>query len=134
MKKTLPLGLTILAGLMDSVTGLLLVINPHLAMQLMGIDAAYTDWIFIRFVGTFVFAVGVLYVFGWGSAWHSGKWNTLRTIWMSTAWIRLCVCLYGTTAILVNELSADWWMVPLTDGVLGLLQVAWILSGQFPRS
>src|SRR5690606_4992974 len=58
--------LCLLAGGMDGASGLLLIFAPALALRLMGVPAIGGEaLIFIRFIGAFVFGVGMLYGVAW---------------------------------------------------------------------
>ena len=119
------------AGLMDTTTGLLLMVVPWSALALMGAGAVAEALPFIRFIGAFVFAVGSLYL--WGIAWaYRGGWGALRSVFWSTAWIRAVICAFGTAAICRGILDTSWAGVPAADGIVAALQLAWLWKGGIP--
>jgi hypothetical protein len=132
MNRKITLFTTAFAGLMDSATGILLMLSPAFTMSLMGIEAVYQEDIFIRFVGGFVFGVGSSYLLGLMSVVRGCGWRELRVVWKMTAWVRLVILLFTSVAILSGSLSADWFGVPLTDGALACFQIFWIITGRFP--
>ena len=123
-----------LAGAMDSLSGLMLVFFPGLSLGLMGVPQAYTDWIFVSFVGAFVFAVGVTYLYGLWSVRVGEAWAEVRTIWKMTAWIRSVVSLFTAISILAGFLSPHWLTVPVTDGLLAAFQFYWLVARRFPEN
>lgn len=117
------------AGFMDATTGVLLMIEPRTALALMLVPApAETAWVFVRFVGAFVFAVGSLYLGGllawipWGDA------RPLHAVLATTTWIRAVICAFTAAAVLTRALPWQWASVPAADGCLAAIQVA-ILIG-----
>jgi hypothetical protein len=130
------LGSTVLAvgpGLMDSLTGLGLCLIPTVTLSLMGIEVPVPALVYIRFIGAFVLGVGSLYLFGLIQARLCDDWTALRMVFWATAWLRGVIFLFGVAAIATGELAIQWISVPLTDGVVALLQIAWLLMGGVPR-
>lgn len=119
------------AGLMDSGTGILLLVAPALALQLMRVPAVPGEaLVFNRFIGAFVFAVGSLYLLAWFHERLSGRREGMRWVLLSTGWVRAVVCVFVLTAVSGGTLAPAWLSVALTDGVLALIQ-AGILYGNW---
>jgi len=130
-KGKLVLWISMAAGGADSLTGLLLLTAPSITLRLMGVQPP-GDLVFIRYIGCFVLAVGSGYGFGLLSVLRRGQWEELRVVWKFTAWVRLLVCLFTTSAIAGHALAPAWFSVPLTDGCLALLQGAFLVAGIWP--
>ena len=116
---------TVLAGAVDTTTGLLLMLKPALTLALMGIpqsDGAPS--IFISFVGAFVCGVGLCYLY----AAIRGNATLLRHTWELTALIRLIIATFTASAIFTGALSIHWTSIPVTDSLLAVLQIGWLLK------
>ena len=123
-KKNLLIALCLFAGLMDSASGSLLLLAPQFALQLMGVPPVVAEaWIFVRFIGAFVFSVGCLYLFALVPVITANRWGWMSGVFAVTAWVRAVICLFTTVAIISGALSLAWWSVPLSDGLLALIQV-----------
>lgn len=133
MERKLIKAITLLLGLMDTATGMLLVLSPQATLRLMAIDVVYTDWVFIRFVGAFVLAVGSTYLLGLLSVIRGNNWQELRQVWKMTAWIRAIICLFTTGSIAAGWLDPSWAGVPLTDGMVAAAQIYWLSRRPFPN-
>lgn len=118
------------AGLMDSISGLLLVFAPGLALKLMLVPPVSSDALhFVSFVGAFVFAVGMLYLAAFTRQPLPGGRAFVRYTLVATGWIRLNVCLFSGSMILLGHLGWRWATVPVTDGALALVQFALVAAG-----
>ncbi len=122
-----------ISGVTDVSTGLGLVFLPAWTLALMGIDSSLYPLSIIRFIGTFVFGVGSLYLWGIYFQMKTGKWELLRMVWLATAWMRACVAVVTGWMVYSGDLAAGWISVPLTDALLGIFQFVWIGIGRFPR-
>ena len=85
-------------------------------------------WVFLRFVGAFVAAVGAVYL-----------WTALRpaparvrALLEFTLFFRFAAGAYAAAAILTGTLHSAWSSVPATDFALVALQ-AWLLA-RWPRT
>lgn len=122
MKQRIVFWLCLGAFAMDSGTGVSLLFAPLFTLNLMGVDTAGVPEVYIRYIGAFVFAVGTLY--GWAlSSLRKGRLIEWRTLWLATAWARVCVGVSVATLILSGSLEAAWWSVPGADLGLALCQV-----------
>lgn len=118
------------AGLMDAVTGLCLIVAPAVVLRLLGAPMpAGGDDVLMRFVGAFVCGVGCAYLWGMGTADVGKRLRQLEGVWGATALIRLCVALFTCGAVLLGRLAPLWLVVSLTDGVLGVGQLAALRAG-----
>lgn len=126
-------GIALLAGLMDSATGLLLMAAPLFTLRLMGIDPPAEALPYVRFIGAFVFAVGNLYLWSLLSVKILETWKALFCLFYATGWIRAVICVQCLVAILAQTLSLEWGTVVLTDGGLALTQFIWLMKGGIPR-
>ncbi len=121
------------AGVMDSLTGLLLWAAPAMTLSLMWIEAAAGSLVYIQFIGAFVLGVGSLYLLGLWVALRQKQWAFLRTVFIATAWIRIVIFLFGMISITSGGLALAWISVPLTDAAVALVQLIWIRKGGVPN-
>jgi len=133
-KKRLLVALCLFAGVMDATSGSLLMLLPELALKLMAVPAVATEsWVFIRFIGAFVFSVGCLYLCALPPVVAANAWSRVAGVLSATAWVRAVICVFTTIAIATGALSPGWWSVPVTDGLLAVVQV-WVLwKGWVPQ-
>jgi len=111
------------AGLMDASSGLLLMLAPKLALELMRITPPDVHaLVYIRFIGGFVFSVGSLYLIGLWRVYIANERVSLAILLGATAWVRLVICVLTASAIATGALSLAWGTVTLTDGCLAVLQ------------
>lgn len=113
-----------LAGLCDLSTGLLLLILPAGTLRLMGIEHPPQPIEFARFIGAFVAAVGVSYLYAAllpTSHYTAARW---QTVWFLTALSRSLVALFLVWSLTFGAMEHGWWTVAATDGLLAGIQ--WI--------
>lgn len=125
-KKTITVAV-LAAGAMDTCSGLLLIFTPALALGLMGVSLPPAEcWVFIRFIGAFVFGVGTLYLFA--ALRFAGYGDGVALVWVLglTAWMRAVMFAFTLAAIVTGALAPAWWSVPATDGLLALVQFIFI--------
>ncbi|HUG10686.1 MAG TPA: hypothetical protein VMM36_06715 [Opitutaceae bacterium] len=126
-RNTAAVLLSLVAGAADTATGGALVFAPALALQLMGVPPR--DPAMVAFVGAFVGAVGISYLWGL-SAWRvSGAPRMLREVWKFTALVRLAAGIYSAVAIARGVLEPGWWTVPAFDLTLAAVQIALLRCG-----
>ena len=114
-----------LAGLMDTVTGLLLVFAPDFTLRLMGLTPSAD--VFVSFVGVFVLGVGLSYLLLPLFAPHAAaRWEAQ---WLVTALIRGLVALFLVAEIAAGRMESAWLAVAATDGVLALVQSVGLRRG-----
>jgi hypothetical protein len=115
----------VLAGALDALTGATLVAAPATVMGLFGAGELPGQPIFLRWIGVFVGAVGLsyLYPFAFARARRSARQLVVLEV---TAIVRLAVFAFTGTAIVAGALGEAWASVPATDLVLGVAQL-WVL-------
>jgi len=133
-RKTWTVIYSLLAGLGDAVTGLLLMIAPAFTLCLMGIKNIPQQMVFISFTGAFVFGVGFSYLLGLFSLMRRSSWTLLHASWQFTAWIRLVIFTFTSMQILNGNLDPRWVSVPITDLACAVFQLFWLASNRFPTN
>lgn len=113
-----------LAGLSDTTTGWLLVLEPQWTLTLMGVRRIPQPIEFASFVGVFVLGVGVTYLYATRLPLVAANTARWQTIWALTALIRTLVALFLSGEILLGRMERAWVTVAITDGTLALIQ--WI--------
>jgi hypothetical protein len=107
-----------LAGAMDTAAGLGLMLIPTVVLPLMFVAVPGPEaLIFLRFVGAFVAAVGITYL--WALAAPAER---LRVVLGATIIFRIAAGSYSLCAILLGHLSPMWLSVPATDFGLAVAQ------------
>jgi hypothetical protein len=117
----LVLTITLLAGAMDFCTGLLLMVDPLFTCRLMGLTQL-SGLDFLPWVGAFVTAVGLSYIWGW---WR----GRLRFTWEFTALVRCVIGTFVTVSVARGALAPGWLPVAATDGGLALVQMVFLGKG-----
>jgi hypothetical protein len=113
-------ALAAVAGMMDLLTGLALVMAPQWTLTLMRVPAATVEAeVYLRFVGAFVGAVGAAYLQAALARREAALWTLLRV----TLWFRLAAGSYAASAIVAGWLPSAWWSVPVVDLTLVASQV-----------
>lgn len=110
-------------GLLDSLTGLLLIVAPLQTLRLMGIAQLPESGVFVTFVGSFVLGVGLTYL-TLLVRYRRGVSSSLawEAQWRATALIRACVAVVLLFQIVTGRMAPAWISVVLTDGLLAALQ------------
>lgn len=119
--------LSLFAGSADAATGCLLVLAPELAQQLMGVPPR--DPTMVSFVGAFVGAVGLSYLWALASWRRTGSPRAVREVWKFTALVRLAAGLFSAVAIARGTLEPGWWTVPAFDLGLAVVQLTLVRRG-----
>ena len=115
--------LALLAGGMDALTGLGLVLAPALTLTCMLVPVPGPEaLLYLRFIGVFVFAVGASYLV----ALRRGGPESLRAVFRFTIPFRAGAGLFTGIAVLTRSLAPAWIGVAVTDLLLVALQV-WLL-------
>jgi hypothetical protein len=111
-------------GAMDSLTGLLLMAAPGFTLRLMGLSVSPGEWIWISWIGAFVFAIGSCYFFALKPPIDRGSRVGCAMVWRMTASARTVVALFLTGKIVSGALDQGWVTVAITDAVVATVQ--WI--------
>lgn len=123
--RTLILLYHYLAGITDTLTGLLLLFAPAWTLHLMGVSHPPRPIWYASYIGVFVFCVGVSYFAILRSRWaQSTRATCWRTQWMITALIRSAIAIFILAKIATDNMSIVWMAVVLTDGFYASIQ--WI--------
>jgi hypothetical protein len=135
MRRELKIRMAVLfslcAGGMDASTGLLLMTVPAWTLGLMRVALPEPEaLVYIRFIGSFVFGVGSLYLFALCPYVRRGRTETLNLVFGVTAWLRGVVFVFTSCAIVSGALSTSWLSVPLADGCFALFQF-WIVVNRW---
>ena len=118
-------GYAFAVGAMDFLTGLGLVTMPELTLGLMQAEAPGEEaWVFVRFLGAFVGAVGASYL--WAARSGSGS---LRTTLIVTLFFRGSAGTFAAGAVLTGHLGLVWLGVAVTDLGCVAAQLWWLRRG-----
>ena len=113
-----------LAGLCDTITGLLLIFAPARTLELMGVQRAPQPVAFVGFIGVFVLGVGLSYLYVACLPLNSKTAPRWQTVWWLTSLTRTLVSAFLAWQILAGRMEKAWLAVAITDGVLAVFQ--WI--------
>lgn len=118
------------AGLCDTGTGLLLIAAPAWTLGLMGLSTVPQPVAFIRYIGVFVLAVGLTYLWAalrWPLTGHADiAWSTQ---WKITALVRSLVAVFVLWQVAAAALEFRWISVGATDGTFALIQIFGLRKG-----
>jgi hypothetical protein len=135
MSKPVLLAYHVLAGCCDTTTGALLLAAPAFTLHLMMLRAPDDALVYVSFIGTFVLATGVAYLYGARIVLRDCCPTKLRTLWLLTALTRASVAIFVTANVLTGALPAAWMTVAITDAACVLIQAiglrkGWLISVQ----
>jgi hypothetical protein len=123
------------AGLCDSCTGLLLIGAPVWTLHLMGLTVIPQPVAFVRYIGVFVFSVGLSYLWAavrWPLTSHAHiGWSTQ---WKITAMIRASVAVFVLWQVVSAGIEARWITVAFSDGMFALIQCLGLEKGWLTRA
>ncbi|MCX6880686.1 MAG: hypothetical protein NTW21_43800 [Verrucomicrobia bacterium] len=123
-KKKFVVGWSIAVGLMDVLTGVLLMADPALVLSTLGMAPLSSDaLVFLSWVGVFVTGVGLSYAMALTDRRRG------RTVWMVTALMRALVAVFVAWRVADGSLVPMWAAVALTDAVVTVVQVGVLRSG-----
>jgi hypothetical protein len=129
MKDLYLLAYQLIAGVSDASTGALLIAAPVFTIRLMGISVPYDAAPFLSFIGAFVLAVGISYLYGALLIHRTGGIPRLEAVWLLTAIIRSSVAIFILAAVLTGTLAFGWITIALFDGVCVLIQARGLRRG-----
>lgn len=109
-----------LVGVGDALTGLGLMIAPLALVRLMGIEADEAAQVWLRFIGAFVFGVGLATL----EPALSAAAPRLPGATSATMTIRLAVACVVALAVWRSELEPRWLLVACWDLIAALVQAA----------
>jgi hypothetical protein len=116
-------ALLLLVGLMDALTGALLMAAPLWTLNLMGITVLPVEPVYQRWIGAFVCSVGCSYLFPF--LLRAGRERDQRAtgiLTMATI-VRLFIASFSGVAIATGALEPAWLSVTFTDATLAVLQI-----------
>jgi hypothetical protein len=129
MKPSILLAYHLLAGLSDFATGALLMIAPVFTLALMRLAVPEDALPFLSFIGAFVMAVGLAYLYGFMLLRRGGCGTRLDALWIVTALLRGSIASYVTFAVLSGALASGWIVIALFDGVCVVIQTVGLRQG-----
>ncbi|HUB28928.1 MAG TPA: hypothetical protein VL967_04495 [Terracidiphilus sp.] len=129
MNRRILLAFHLLAGASDTATGALLLAAPEFTLRLMQLHAPEAATVYLSFVGAFVLAVGLAYLYGANLVVRGECRQRLETVWLLTAFTRASVAVFVVSRILVGALEAGWLTVAVADGTLVLIQAVGLRKG-----
>jgi hypothetical protein len=127
--KFILLAYQLLAGVCDTMTGVLLVLAPTWTLTLMGVAHHSFSPQATSFVGTFVLSVGLAYFYA--ACWpmtsaHAARW---QAVWFLTALTRTLVAGFLAWQIAAKQMESAWLTVAFTDGALAAIQWTGLAKG-----
>jgi len=129
MNRTILLVYQLLAGTSDATTGVLLLVAPALTLRVMQLHAPDAAMVYLSFVGAFVFAVGLAYLYGAYLIACDGCGRRLEMVWLLTAFTRTSAAAFVVSQVFSGALDAGWLTVAFTDGTLVLIQAVGLRKG-----
>ena len=125
-------GVTVFAigiGLCDAATGAALIAAPLWTLARMGIDPLPAEPVFLRWIGAFVLAIGLAYLYPFLLRGAGRRRARLATVFEVTAIARGLVALTAGGAIAAGALPLAWLGVPLFDAAVAIAQVVLLARG-----
>lgn len=130
MKRPLLFGYQLATGLLDTGTGVLLILTPAATIRLMGLHAvASASLPFLSYIGTFVLATGLACLYGALLTTRLIFAQKLEVVWILTGITRACVSLFLIAKLASGTLETGWITVAATDGVIMALQALGLSKG-----
>ena len=122
------------AGLCDTCTGLLLIAAPAWTLSLMGLTIIPQPLSFVRYIGVFVFSVGLTYLWAalqWPLTSHAHIAWVIQ--WKITALIRMLVAIFVFWQVAAGSIEPRWMTVAFSDGIFAAIQVFGLSKGWLER-
>ena len=129
MKDLYLLAYQLIAGVSDASTGALLIAAPLFTVRMMGLPVPRDATPFLSFIGAFVLAVGLSYLYGALLINRTGGVPRLEAVWLLTAIIRSSVAIFILAAVLSGTLPAGWLTIAVFDGICVLIQARGLRRG-----
>ena len=133
MKQKLLTAYLMLAGLSDSVTGVMLLFTPLSTLRLMRLTEPADTLPFLSYIGAFVLSVGIACIYG-AILTRREDYPRLEVVWLLTAITRGLVAAFVTTRIITGDLQIGWASVAASDGLLALFQAIGMTKGWLRRA
>lgn len=129
MKDLLLLSYQLVAGFSDTSTGALLIAAPLFTIRFLGLVVPPDATPFLSFIGAFVMAVGLSYLYGALLVRRTNGAQRLEAVWLLTAIIRSSVAIFVLAAVLSGSLPAGWLAIAVFDGICVLIQARGLRRG-----
>jgi hypothetical protein len=129
MKDLWLLTYQLVAGFSDTSTGALLIVAPLFTLRMMGLVVPREATPFLSFIGAFVFAVGLAYLYGALLVRRTRGVLQLEAVWIMTAMIRTSVAVFILAAVFNRSLSTGWLSIAIFDGACALIQARGLRRG-----
>ena len=129
MKHPILLTYQLVAGISDSLTGALLIVEPAWTLGLMGLQVPTDALPFLSFIGAFVFAVGLSYLYGAMLVVRGGCASRLEALWVVTAIVRCSVAAFVIARVAAGVLGPGWLTIAFFDGACVLIQAVGLRQG-----
>jgi hypothetical protein len=110
----------LLAGLCDTVSGLLLMADPVGTLTLMGVATPLAEPLYMQWIGAFVFSVGLSYFTPFIVR---NRWEQVRGVLSVTLIVRIVIASFSGFSMLRGALDPTWITVPLSDAAMGIIQI-----------
>ncbi len=122
MNRSMVFAYQLLTGISDSSTGVLLVVAPALTLHMLDLRASPGAFVYLSFVGAFVFSVGLACLYGALLAHRGDNKARLEMVWLLTAFTRASVALFLIEQIAVGHLAIEWFTIAAFDGACVVIQ------------
>ena len=129
MKHPILLTYQLVAGISDSLTGALLIVEPAWTLGLMSLQVPTDALPFLSFIGAFVFAVGLSYLYGAMLVVRGGCASRLEALWVVTAIMRCSVAAFILARVAAGVLGPGWLTIAFFDGACVLIQAVGLRQG-----
>ena len=129
MKDLYLLTYQLIAGASDTSTGALLIAAPVFTVRMMGLSVPNDATPFLSFIGAFVLAVGLSYLYGALLVRRPGGEPRLEAVWLLTAIIRSSVAIFVLGVVLNGTLAPGWLTIAIFDGICVLIQARGLRRG-----
>ena len=129
MKDLLLFAYQLIAGLSDASTGAMLIAAPLFTLRMLGLDVPADATPYLSFVGAFVLAVGLSYLYGAMLIRRMRGIQRIETVWILTAIIRSSVAIFVFAAVLKGSLAPGWLTIAVFDGICVLIQASGLRRG-----
>jgi len=130
MIRPILLAYQLLTGFSDTSAGALLLVAPAFTLRLMSLAAPADALVYLSFIGSFVFAVGLSCFYGaWLLSRGPCRRPRLETVWLLTAFARASVAVFVTQQVLIGNLDAGWLTVAAADGACVMIQAIGLRRG-----
>lgn len=129
MKDLWLLAYQLVAGFSDASTGVLLITAPIFTLRMMGLAVPHDATPFLSFIGAFVFAVGLAYLYGALLVRRTSGVPRLEAVWIMTAIIRTSVAVFVIASVLNRSLAPAWLTIAIFDGACALIQARGLRRG-----